>query len=233
MSVELYACMWYTEADKVYVLVEKMNLIGKSRKRTAAEKRNRRSNFQGKDGFAVEQNKNNVRPPLTLDFAGVLLRTALILLCLVLLSVHLMGSLFGKYSSTAEGSASASVAVFDVKVTGDPTDISVQCTQVPEDAATYQITVKNDSEVAVKYDVIVTLSKIVDGVCYKLDDTVAVTAMTTTYSNVGQLSPNDPNTHIHTLTFLVDWDKFTADTFDVSCFDNFTFDITVHIEQVN
>ena len=182
----------------------------------------------------MEQKMNNARPSTKLSLPGILLRVALVVLCLTMLCVHLMGSLYGRYSSTAEGSDSARVAKFDVKVTGDVNNnISVQCTQMPGNSATYQITVKNDSEVAVKYDVIITLSKLVNGVKYTLDNREPVAALTTTYADVRQLAPNAPNANVHVLTFLVDWNQFTESATGASYSDSFTFDITIHVEQVN
>lgn len=86
---------------------------------------------------------NNGRPSGKLSLGGILLRAALLLLCLVLLTVHLMGSLFAKYSTTASGSDSARVARFDVQA---------NCFYDNENDK-YTLTITNDSEVTVAYAV--------------------------------------------------------------------------------
>lgn len=67
---------------------------------------------------------------------------ALVLLCLTMLTTHLTGGLYARYTTTATGSDGARVARFDV-----------QCTVV-EDGDTegqFKVTVKNESEVTVSY----------------------------------------------------------------------------------
>lgn len=80
-----------------------------------------------------------------------------VLLCLTLISVHLTSGLYARYTTTAEGSDLARVAVF--KVTEDRTTFSsgvVLGVAPGEKPTTAAIHVKNDSEVAIRYTITVT-----------------------------------------------------------------------------
>ena len=74
---------------------------------------------------------------------------AAVLLFLTLLSIHLTSGLFARYTTTVTASDSARVAKFDVDVTADINDITVDCAQ--SDSGTFILTVTNNSEVAVNY----------------------------------------------------------------------------------
>ena len=73
---------------------------------------------------------------------------ALILLLLTMVTTHYTSGLYARYSSTAYGEDTARVAAFDV---------SFDLTNNEND--TYTITVSNDSEVSVKYSIIVEMDK--------------------------------------------------------------------------
>lgn len=77
------------------------------------------------------------RRPIRLG--SLMMKAAAVLTCLVLLSFHLMTGLYAKYSSTATGSDSARVAKFDV--------------EYKYDSDTRTITIINNSEVTVAYEV--------------------------------------------------------------------------------
>ena len=77
------------------------------------------------------------RRPIRLG--SLMMKAAAVLACLVLLSFHLMTGLYAKYSSTATGSDSARVAKFDV--------------EYKYDSDTRTITIINNSEVTVAYEV--------------------------------------------------------------------------------
>lgn len=94
------------------------------------------------------KNKNKVNIPLFL--AGILF-------CLTLISSSLTSNLIAKYSTTVSGSDSARVAKFDVIATKDISQLD-KIELVPGDrdsSGTYKFTIKNNSEVVVKYSVIV------------------------------------------------------------------------------
>ena len=80
---------------------------------------------------------------------------ALVLLLLTMVSIHLTSGLYARYTTTSSGSDSARVAKFDV-VGEFGEDITLDCSK-NETSGAYEITVKNNSEVAIKYVLYVTL----------------------------------------------------------------------------
>ena len=85
---------------------------------------------------------------------------ALVLLLLTMISVHLTSGLYARYTSTASGSDSARVAKFHVD-SDHSEDVIVDCRS--SDSGTYEITVENQSEVAIKYVLVITPQQHVDG----------------------------------------------------------------------
>ena len=82
----------------------------------------------------------------------LVLRTAAVLLILVLLSSSMVAGRFARYTTSASGSDSARVAKFLVTQTGAlTTAIKVEIT--PGQRISLEVEVKNDSEVAVEYAV--------------------------------------------------------------------------------
>lgn len=78
------------------------------------------------------------------------MRLAVILLCLVLFSSHLASGMFARYIASSEFDDAAQVAKIDLKV--------VEIEQLSVDSmgnGTYKFIVKNDSQVAFDYDVLV------------------------------------------------------------------------------
>lgn len=80
----------------------------------------------------------------------ILLRTAAVLLILVMLTTSMVAGRYARYVTTATGSDSARVAKFSVSESGSFfTTISLKVS--PGENATAEVVVKNDSEVAVEY----------------------------------------------------------------------------------
>lgn len=93
------------------------------------------------------KNKNKVNIPLFL--AGILF-------CLTLISISLTSNLIAKYSTTVSGSDSARVAKLDVGTTPNSQSNNIELVPGDRDSSgTYKFTIKNNSEVVVKYSVIV------------------------------------------------------------------------------
>ena len=78
---------------------------------------------------------------------------ALVLLFLTMLSIHLTSGLYARYTATSTASDSARVAKFDVTAEVQPVDGK---------EGEFTLTVTNNSEVAVEYQVVVTLSDRLD-----------------------------------------------------------------------
>lgn len=198
-----------------------------------------------------EYRKPSGRPPMRLG--SLMIRIAAVLLCLVMISFHLMGSMFARYTTSGNGSDDARVAKFDVEITGTATE-NVKITYAVTEGGVYTIEVENQSEVAVKYDIIVkidtpwphitpALGQVVDGVTNPLVSASTSGDGTFTFSNVGTLPvyTGAANVNTYNLGICVDWDKWTTDnwvTFTQSASENLAeavvnFTVTIHVEQVD
>lgn len=83
--------------------------------------------------------------------------TAALLLCLVLVSIYMIGNLYARYKSQASGSDGARVAKFTIteKEAEDQTLLTkpIHISLAPGESKTYTITVQSKSEVAVEYSI--------------------------------------------------------------------------------
>ena len=129
----------------------------------------------------------------------------LIILCCFLVSTHFTGGLYAKYSTTSYGEDSARVAKFNVTNAfqdSQPVDLKLNFFDIKALSQTVNIVVNSDSEVAIKYDVIITMpekDKLGNDVSY--DDWLVVTvddkpttfeANVFTYSvDANTIAPND------------------------------------------
>lgn len=142
---------------------------------------------------------------------------ALVLLCLTMLTTHLTGGLYARYTTTATGSDGARVAKFDV-----------QCTVTPVGGTSDQftVTVTNASEVTVKYDLQVSPGTGMPAMNVKFDTlTEGVTG--NTFSNNWKLTPGAERDHTLTLgmktfdgTFTRNPDWVTEESVDMKFFVN-------------
>lgn len=153
-------------------------------------------------------------------FVGaVLMRTAMVLLCLVVLSVYLMGGLMAKYHAVGSGEDDARVAKFEVNVSGALDKSAIVCTAADSDNGTYTITIENKSEVAVHYKLAAVITDKPDYIVTEFS------------AESGDLAPGATGTSM--LTFTVDWNKFTADKSGSSASKTLTFQVTVDAEQID
>ena len=182
--------------------------------------------------------KQNRRPSRKIGLGGILLRAALILLCLVLLTVHLMGSLYARYISRGEGSDNARVAEFDVDVAFDDGTDQVDATMTyNETTQTYEIVVTNRSEVAISYDIYVRNITVSqgdgNGISLKLDDgATKAFASEVVFMNAGAMAPGNAS-NSHNLNFAVDWSAFLKNFTGKAVSVTITFDILVDVKQVD
>lgn len=166
--------------------------------------------------------KPSVRPPLRLG--SLMMRIAAVLLCLVMVSVHLMSGMYAKYTTNGSGTDDARVAKFDVEINGSA-DVTVDCKT--GDNGTYEITVNNKSEVAVSYTISVTTAVAKDSLNF---DKSAVTAELDT--DKGALPVSGSGTHI--LTFTVnDWSKITKNMTGENGLVSLNFTVTIDVVQVD
>ena len=146
-----------------------------------------------------------------------LFNLGLVLMCLMLISFSMVGRLYARYSSTATGEATAQIAKFDVQVTGYTTDVDVDVAQETE--GVYTITITNNSDVTVEYDLTVDYGQPVSGIVANFDH------------NEGNLLPGKDVAC--ELTFTVDLDEVTEGMSGSSGSISYDFTVTVNVEQVD
>ena len=163
----------------------------------------------------------------------------LLLVCLTFFSVHMSSGLYARYASSATGSSSARVARLDMShaVTQDASidaSIALNFFDPAEFSDSVVLRVTSDSEVAMKYDVIVTLPAGVDydwlSVELDGDGGTVVDGNVITFSEVGEFSPDDTEKK-HTLRFSI-IDTFHGDSMDLQDMNGYV-QITVHAEQID
>lgn len=161
----------------------------------------------------------------------LLLRIALVLLCMVAFSTSMLAGLYARYSTKADGEDSARVARFDVAA--DWKDVTVVASSVQTNGE-YQFTVTNNSEVAITYDLVITFpGGIPDYLQTSLPDKVAVkSGNTITFSDVASLAPATTDTQ-RTLTFTVDLEKFTQPATGEAYEETLNFTATVRCTQID
>ncbi len=135
---------------------------------------------------------------------NISLRIAAVMLVLVLLSAAMTSGLYARYTTTAYGEDSARAAKFEVSVDtamAQMTDFSFS-PDMP--FASYSFKVSGNSEVSIKYDVILELpaeSVMPAGVTITIDGTHAVVSGNTyTFSNDSWVSAAGSYDREHTMT---------------------------------
>lgn len=149
----------------------------------------------------------------------IMMRLTAVLVCLVLVSFHLMTGLYARYSSTATGSDSARVAKFDVDVSGALEKSDIVCTAMPSGNSTYTVTIKNQSEVAVHYQLSVEITGNSTGVNHSFSEASGDLA-------VGATGDSE-------LTFTVNWNDFTAGKTGSKAEVTLDFTVTVNVTQID
>ncbi len=153
------------------------------------------------------------------SFGYGVIRTLFILVCLLVLSFHMMSGLLAKYNAIGSGSDDARVAAFHVVVSGTPQESDIVCTSVDNGNGTYTITIQNNSEVAVHYDLSLTITGNATGVRYDFSP------------ESGDLAVGDTGTSA--LTFTVNWNDFTADKTGAKAEVTLAFTVTVNVTQID
>lgn len=137
------------------------------------------------------------------------LRLAAVLLCLTMVSAYLVSGLLARYTAQGNGDDAARVAAFcpTASITTDNGLIKYDTAYTGVDyTLTYKIAVKNPSEVAVDYDLVVSFaSNDLKDSKIRLDSESDVIIGDTdiNFGPLGRLSANDKTGATHTLTFTV------------------------------
>lgn len=159
--------------------------------------------------------KPSVRPPLRLG--SLMMRIAAVLLCLVMVSIHLMSGMYAKYTTNGSGNDDARVAKFDVNITGDAEAVVVDCAKSTDNV--YSITIANTSEVAVSYTLAVTWNN---------------TAVMGTFDETSGTLAALNDTDMRTLTFTVnDWSEITKTMTGENGEVSLNFTVTINVVQVD
>lgn len=164
----------------------------------------------------------------------LLLRIALILLCMTLFSTSMLSGLYAKYIAKNNGEDSARVAKFDVEAAGLSGDITVDAS-IGQTNGEYKFTVTNKSEVAVSYDLVVTFDQALpDGVSLTLQGYgLSISEGNTfTFSKIASLAPGMVGTE-HTLTFQLDLNAFTEEVSGESVSKTVSFTATIRCTQID
>ena len=84
------------------------------------------------------------------------IRIASVMLCLVLFSLYMTSGMLAKFTTGGNGKIDSRVAKFSVTAAdaGESEYVFDQATVLPDGYGNYSVTVKNDSEVAVRYTII-------------------------------------------------------------------------------
>lgn len=165
---------------------------------------------------------------------------ACVLLCLTLISMHLTGGLFARYTAKGDGGDSARVAKFSVLSTLIPQEekVSFQCS--PSETGEFDLTVQNRSEVAVEYTVDVVLDQEVDSrltVSLKKGETETAGVLqadnkTYTFTILEILSPGD--SQVYDLSFAVpDWTYLTENATGATAAKALKFTVNVNAQQID
>ena len=154
--------------------------------------------------------------------------TALILLVLTMVSIHLTSGLYARYTAGATAKDSARVALWDVGAASNNTGVSIDCSTDDLDDV-YQFTVTNNSEVTARYDVVVTFKEsLAKGISFKLDGTKTPKtndSKTFVFENAGQLNYGGATAN-HTLTFIAVFEDVSEDV-------SYDFTVTIDFEQID
>lgn len=151
------------------------------------------------------------------------------LLYLLVVTFMCTGVTIAKYMTTTTNSAAARVAAFSVSASSDtpvdPQSAILDCAaQTPQ--ISYNLTVSSESEVAVKYDVVITLSQPLVGVSMTLDGkSPTINGAVYTFRDVGQIAPAGGNND-HTLVLSADADIILSDM-------ETQIHVVVHAEQLD
>ncbi len=122
----------------------------------------------------------------------VMIRIALVLFCLVMITTHMMSGLYARYISVGEAADEARVAAFSVQADWQG-DVKLDVSDSADANGAYTFTVINKSEATVRYDVILTFeSPLPYYISVKLDDVngiLAVDGKSVTFENIEELAP--------------------------------------------
>lgn len=157
---------------------------------------------------------------------------AYLLVCTLLLT----GVSFARYVTTADGSDAARVAAGLVTVGYEENTTKMEMERPSGDGVLtrdFEFTVSNNSsEVAIRYDVVVTLDEpLVNGVTMKLDEQPGIQTdggKKYKFTNMGTFAAGENKTDMHTLSFTGDFMEVPSGTDDT-----YNIQISIRSQQID
>lgn len=158
-----------------------------------------------------------------------------VLLCLTLFSMCLTSGLYARYTSKDFGSDAARVAQFSVNLNGADNDLIRINVGQGETSGSYIFYIENDSEVAIRYDVILTFTtEIPQYVSVMLNGKTGVANGTQIlFEDVGTIAPNAAEAR-NDISFIVnDVESFSDGASGNSHDNNLNFNAEVKCVQID
>ena len=161
----------------------------------------------------------------------LLLRIALILLCMVAFSTSMLAGLYARYTSKTNGGDAARVARFRVETEWSP-DVIVDASESKTEGE-YFFTVDNQSEVAISYDLVITFDTLPAYVDVVMEGGSVVgewVGNTVTFPLVAVLDPGEKDQQ-RSVSFCLDVDAFTAEANGISYTVPVSYTATIRCQQ--
>lgn len=168
---------------------------------------------------------------------------ACVLLCLTLFSIHLTAGLYARYTASSESTDTARVAKFSIGRSLSE-DVTVEC-DTGDETGEYTVTVNNQSEVAVTYEIAVlfteelderltlTLDKTPeDETDEHIEGTLSDDKKAMAFGTIGSLTPGASDTH--KLVFAVkDWSYATENATGTTGERQLAFTVSITAAQID
>lgn len=151
---------------------------------------------------------------------NILMCTAAVLLCATLFSMHLVGGLYAKYTTSTSNSDSARVAAFKITQSGTIFN-EIKAEIMPGETQIAELTIENASEVAMEYTLKVTnVTGNITPLKFKLSPADAVTPTVKTESYEKGISINSacqmPGDHTDKYVLEIVWEPSDREEDDLA-----------------
>ena len=160
---------------------------------------------------------------------------ALILLLLVMVSLHMTSGLYARYISTGSGDDTARVAKFDVATTVH--NVNAKFVNKSAQDNIYTIEIDNDSEVAVRCDLVLVFDSALEYINITVDGNapseISLDKKTFTFKDIALLAPNGATADCQLVFTVTDWNAVTSEAVGASVTYTFGFDGTLYCTQID
>ena len=157
------------------------------------------------------------------------------LFCLMLISVSLLSGLYARYISTGSGDDTARVAKFDVATTVP--NVNAKFVNKGAQDNIYTIEIDNDSEVAVRCDLVLEFNSAVEylniTVGGKAPSEISSDKKTFTFKDIALLAPNGAIADCQLVFTVTDWNSVTANATGETVQISYNFDGTLYCTQID